>query len=50
MQINNDTKKEIMIAFGSNPDDAIVGTLNAGATDELPVEDAKFFNILEVKE
>ena len=50
MQIHNDTKKDLMIAFGSNPDDVIVGTLKAGATDELPVEDARFFNILGIEE
>ncbi len=50
MQIHNDTKKDLSIAFGSNPDDATVGTLKAGATDDLPVEDARFFNILEIKE
>lgn len=50
MQIHNDTKKDLVIAFGSNPDNAIIGNLKAGATDDLPVEEATFFNILEIKE
>jgi len=50
MQIHNDTKKDLTIAFGSNPNDATIGTLKAGATDELPVETASFFNILSIEE
>jgi len=50
MQIHNDTKKDLIIAFGTHPGDAMVGTLKAGATDELPVEDARFFNILEIRD
>ena len=50
MKIHNDSEKDLTIAFGSNSSDAIIGTLKAGATDDLPVEDARFFNILEIKE
>ena len=46
MQIHNDTDKDLTIAFGSNPNNTILGTLKAKATDDLPVEDATFFNIL----
>ena len=50
MEIHNDTRKDLTIAFGSNPNDTIVGTLKAGATDDLPVEDARFFNVLSIEE
>ena len=48
MQVKNNLDKDLTIAFGSNPDDTVLGTLKAGAVRELPIENYRFFNIFAI--
>jgi hypothetical protein len=49
IKVKNSTNKKILIAFGSNVDDVITGFLKPGATDELPIHDEDFFNIMDIE-
>lgn len=49
MKVKNSLDKDLTIAFGSNVESVIAGTLKAGATDDLPIKETDFLNIISVE-